>query len=125
MAITLAQAKLHLNIDATDTTDDDELQFFVDAANEWIATQVGSADLAAKPVELATRELVRHWWAMSQLGPMDVPEPGDDIGLIGLRVPPFVHEMLGPYLTGNASASPPAPVGSFPAAASWPDPVCW
>lgn len=123
MAVDLTSAKLHLNIEDDEIVDDDELQFFVDAANEWIITQVDEDDLEAKPVRLATLELIRHWWSMSQLGPASLAEiEASDIGLLGLRIPPIVHEMLGPFLLGDAT-DPPAPVGSFPDATDWPDPV--
>lgn len=124
MAVDLTQTKAHLNI--TDDDDDDELGFFVNAANEWIATQVDEVDLTANPVQIATLELVRHWWQLSQLGPADVAalQEADDVGLVGLRIPPIVHQMLGPYLSGSGTA-PAAPLGSFPDARAWPDPVCW
>lgn len=123
MAVDLADTKTHLNI--TDDDDDTELQFFIDAANEWIATQVDTSDLTAKPVLIATLELIRHWWQLSQLGPADIADAeADDVGQ--LRIPPIVHQMLGPYLSGSSTAAPPAALYSFPDAPSWPDPVtCW
>jgi hypothetical protein len=122
--VDLAEAKQHLNIDDDEDVDDDEVEFFVDAANEWVATQVDAADLTARPVQLATRELIRHWWVSSQLGPASPADlEADDIGLIGLRIPPIVHEMLGPFLAGDGAEAP-APLGSFPDALDWPDPVC-
>lgn len=124
MAVTLAQAKLHLNIDLTDTTDDTELQFFVDAANEWIATQVPTANLNAKPVQLGTLELVRHWWD-SQRGPAAAVLDDSEnwhLGLLGFAIPTRVRELIGPY---RSSVSTAAPTGSFPDAACWPDSVRW
>lgn len=121
--VALEDLKRHLNIEDDDQSEDVELEFFLAAATAWIGTQVD--DVSPTPVQLATMELVRHWWRISQLGPANIPEPDDDIGLIGLRVPPFVHEMLGPYLTGASGIAPPAPTGSFPDALDWPDQVCW
>lgn len=120
--VDLAEAKQHLNID--DDIDDDEVEFFVDAANEWVATQVDAADLTARPVQLATRELIRHWWDASQRGPGSVvdAEDGFSLGLLGFAIPTRVKEILGPYLSGTATA-PAAPVGAFPDPLAWPDPV--
>lgn len=124
MAVDLTQAKVHLNIDLTDTTDDAELQFFVDAANEWIATQVAAADLTAKPVQLGTLELVRHWWD-SQRGPAGgVLDDSENwhLGLLGFAIPTRVRELIGPY---RSSASTAAATGSFPDAPTWPDSARW
>lgn len=122
MAVDLTKAKLHLNIDAADTSDDTELTFFVQAANEWIATQVD--DVTPTPVQLATLELIRHWWD-SQRGPAtQVDDEGFSLGLLGFAIPTRVKELLGPYLSGSGSA-PAAPAGSFPDALPWPDAVCW
>lgn len=123
MTITLADAKQHLNVEVADY--DTELEFFVTAANVWVATQVDDTD--PEPVQLATRELVRHWWRLSQLGPANLAElETDDVGLVGLRVPPIVHQMLGPYLTAGGSDGVASPQYSFPDAPEWPDAVtCW
>lgn len=120
-SIGLADAKRHLNIDEDDDTDDEEIDFFVAVANEWIATQV--TDTTPAPVRNATLELVRHLWD-SQRGPaaLDLDADGFSLGLLGFAIPTRVKELLGPYLTGTA---PPAATGSFPDAADWPDPVCW
>lgn len=121
MAVDLTQTKTHLNI--TDDDEDDELEFFVDAANEWVATQVDDEDLTKYSVQMGTLELIRHWWE-SQRGPAasEVLEDGS-LGLLGFAIPNRVKELLGPWLTGSAPA---AAVGSFPDAADWPDPVeCW
>lgn len=118
MTILLQDAKDHLNIENDD--DDTELTFFVDAANAWVATQV--SDTTPKPVQLATRELVRHWWD-SQRGPAAGPLDVDgefSLGALGFAIPTRVKEMLGPYLTSTTTA---APVGSFPDALDWPDDV--
>lgn len=116
MAILLADAKSHLNIPLDDTTDDVELQFFVDAANEWIADKV--ADPSTKQVQLATRMLVAHWWE-TQRGPSGgvLDDDGDARGS-WFSIPNKVKELLPER---HAAAS--TPQGSFPEAVAWPDPV--
>ncbi len=114
--VTLAQAKTHLDI--TDTENDDELQFFVSTANEWIATKCGTS--TAYPVRMGTLELVRHLWE-SQRGPgfasLDDDSDGSfSLGLLGFAIPTRVLELIAPFMT----ALTPAPLMSFPVAADWP-----
>lgn len=119
MAVTVTEAKAYLNLD--DDEDDAELDLFVGAANQWVAKHVPAVELDAYPVRLGTLELIRHFWD-SQRAPAD-GFPGDDdgagrgLGLLGFAIPNRVHEHLAPYVTRVA------PTGSFPTAASWPDPV--
>lgn len=119
MAVTLEQARLHLQFDPTDTDEDDELQFFIDAANEWVEQAV--TDTTPTPVQLGTLELLRHWWE-SQRGPANLDlDPDSGLGLRGFSIPNRVRELLAPWATGTSTG---APVGSFPDAPSWPDSVC-
>lgn len=119
--VTLNEIKAHLNIEADVNDYDDELQFFLDTAAEWIATQV--SDVTPAPVQYATGELVRHMWD-TQRGPaaVDLDDESTGLGVLGFGIPNRVTEMLAPYLSSIAGL---APVGSFPDAADWPDPVCW
>lgn len=117
MAVTLEQARTHLNFDADETGDDTELQFMVDAANEWVATQI--TDVTPKPVQLGTLELVRHFWD-TQRGAFGNPLDNEgefSMGLLGFSVPNRVKELLAPFL----DAGTPAALGSFPDAEDWPD----
>jgi hypothetical protein len=105
VAVTLSDAKLHLNIEATDHTDDTELQFFVDVAVEWVSKRV--PDLMPAPVRLATLELVRHLWD-TQRGPAvgsldDAPTPR--VGT-SYAVPNRVTELLAPYMLGPIDSQP-------------------
>lgn len=120
MAVDLDQTRLHLNYDdPTDTDDDAELEFFIAAANEWVAEKV--SDTTPTPVQLGTLELIRHWWE-TQRGPAagDL-DPDGGLGIRGFSIPTRVTELLQPWLTGTATGSP---VYSFPDAATWPDAVC-
>ena len=122
--VDLDRAKAHLNFDDDDTEDDVELQAMLDAATEWVATQV--SDLTPAPVRLAIMELLRHFWD-SQRGPAGGPLDEDtgetfSLGLLGFSIPNRVKELLAPYVTGR---SIPAPASSFPDALDWPDPVVW
>lgn len=117
MAITLAEAKVQLNIPASDTTDDVELTFFVNTANEWIADEV--SDPSSYRAQLATRLLVAHWWE-TQRGPVGgVLDDGSDSARgAWFSIPNKVKELLPEK---HAAAS--TPVGSFPDAVAHPDPV--
>lgn len=121
MAVTLAQARQHLNFDPDDVADDDELTFFVQAANEWIAHNV--SDTTPTPVQLGTLELIRHWWE-TQRGPGFSGGLSDDtdaeMGLRGFAIPNRVRELISPWAVGTATG---VPAASFPAAACWPDPI--
>lgn len=123
MAVDLAMARKHLNFDVTDTDDDDELQFFVDAANEWMATAV--TDMSPKPVQLGTLELIRHLWD-TQRGPAAMGLSGDEEGgrgFIGFAIPNRVRELIEPWAAGSIRGG--RATGSFPDAACWPDPNNW
>lgn len=118
MAITLADAKLQLN--KTTNDDDVELQFYVDAANEWIANEVADDDTFTS--KLATRMLVEHWWR-TQRGPAGGPLDDSGDGSAGGRdfwrsIPPNVKELL-----QSRAAEAATPRYSFPDAGGWPDPV--
>lgn len=115
MAITLDDAKKQLN--KTSVTDDAELQFFVDAANEWIADQVADDDTFT--AKLATRMLVEHWW-QTQRGPagggvLDGSASDRDYWR---TIPPNVKELL-PGKQRTATT----PRHSFPDPGDWPDPI--
>ena len=115
MAITIDDAKAHLN----KTTDDDdvELLFFVNAANEWMAAEVG--DTTSYTVQLATRMLVAHWWE-TQRGPAGNPIDGDDAERRGswFSIPNKVRELL---QSKHSTAT--TPRYDFPDVAGWPDQV--
>lgn len=115
MAITLDDAKAHLNKQTV--ADDDELQFFVDTANEWITAEVSEPDSFRS--QLATRMLVAHWWT-TQRGPAGGPlddEGGDSRGS-WFSIPNKVRELL-PEKADKATT----PRFEFPDAGGWPDPV--
>ena len=119
MAITLADAKLELNIDVGDISEDDELELYVDAANEWVASKV--EDTTTARAQLATRMLVAHLWE-TQRGPAS--SPLDDDGTLirgaGYAVPNRVKELLG---LASDMALRLSPSASFPDAGEWPDPI--
>lgn len=112
MAITIEDAKQHLN--KTGTADDDELTFFVGAANEWIANEVDDDD--SFTAQLATRMLVAHWWE-TQRGPAANPIDGERKGA-WFSIPNKVRELL----QSKADAAL-TPRFEFPDAGGWPDPV--
>lgn len=123
MTITLSEALKQLNIDPApaDTT---ELQLYVDAANEWVATRVTNTGPA--PVRLATLMLLDHLWE-TQRGPASSPVD-DDLGApgtFGFAVPNRVLELLAPYMGAGLGSRPSSPAYSFPDAVAWPDPVEW
>lgn len=118
MAITLAEAKAHLNIPPGATDEDAELEFFVSAANEWIADEV--ADPTSYRAQLATRMLVAHWWE-TQRGPAGGGVLGDDADSgrgSWYSIPNKVKELLPEKHSASST-----PQGSFPDAVAWPDPV--
>lgn len=120
MAITLEDAKTQLNIPLMDTSDDAELTFYVNAANEWIEAEVGAVDAALYTSQLATRMLVAHWWD-TQRGPAGGnPLDSDEAGSRGVwfSIPNKVRELL-----RSKQATATTPQYEFPASASWPDPV--
>ena len=118
--VTLAQARLQLNMDdPSDTTDDAEVEFYIQVASDWISTQVSASDLTRPAVQMATLELIDHLWE-SQRGPG--VDPLDDqgsftLGLKGFAIPNRVAELLAPF------ASTTAPLGAFPIASTFPDPA--
>lgn len=118
MAVTLPEALDQLNID--DSSDElYEIQLFVNAANEWIATKTSSTPRAPSAVKLATLFLIDHLWR-SQRGPSGTPLDGDEIVTVsgvGYAIPNRVLELLGVDLNR------PTPRSSFPDAAAWPDAV--
>lgn len=119
--VTVAEAKVELNIASSDATYDTELPWYVDASNVWIASKV--ADTTPAPVKLATLFLIKHWWN-TQKEPQTAPTPDGDVVVIagrGFAIPNAVKEMLGPYLSTSGSV----PSYSFPDAVAWPDPVEW
>lgn len=119
MAVTLDEALEHLNI--TNSDDDDEVELYVNAANEWIAERV--ADTSPTPVKLAALFLIGHWWE-SQRGPVGTPvDDGSPFTFNGraYAIPNRVLEILGPYLLDET----PSPSYSFPDAVAFPDPVEW
>ena len=121
MTITLDQAKLQLNIQSADTTDDVELQFYVDATNAWMATKV--VDTTPAPVVLATRILLGHLWE-TQRGPTSSPYTGaEDLTVVGAgyAIPNRVLELIDPYRSKVTTKT--TPTYSFPDAVAWPDSV--
>lgn len=118
MTITLDEALEQLNVTSSD--DEDEISLYVDAANEWIATRV--TDTSPTPIKLAALFLVDHWWE-SQRGPVGTPLSDDTVTYNGrgFAIPNRVMELLGPYISGTSGS----PVGSFPDAVAYPDPVEW
>ncbi len=122
MTVTSDEALSQLN--SLDGVDDPvELELYVDAANEWVATRV--TDTTPAPVRLATLMLVDHLWE-TQRGPVS-SAPFDDSSFdrTGYAVPNRVLELLAPYLTDGLGQSPAAPRHSFPDAVAYPDPVEW
>lgn len=119
----LDAVKKHLTIDLDDTDDDEELQFWLDVATEWMGTQV--SDLTPSPVQGAIRVLVAHLWD-TQRGPAGTPLDDNELETVSgysFAIPNRVKELIAPYMKSRTAS---APVGSFPPAASWPDAVsCW
>ena len=101
--VDLDLARRHLNFDDADHVDDQELQFFVDAANEWVAANV--SDTSPTYVTLGTLELIRHFWD-SQRGPVNGSVDVD----LSSNIPPLVRQLLEPVLLDSASKIS-APVG--------------
>lgn len=120
MTVSLEEALDQLNITDSET-DLEEVQLYVDAANEWVATKV--TDTTPAPVRLATLFLVDHLWE-SQRGPAAVPFGEEDLVVAsrGYAVPNRVRQLLEPYL---AATSRNVPTYSFPDAVAWADPVEW
>jgi hypothetical protein len=117
MAITLDDAKTQLNIELDNYDDDTELTFYVNVANEWMADEV--ADPTSYRAQLATRLLVAHWWE-TQRGPAGSFDEAGGEGGAGtwFSIPNKVRELL-----PEKQAAATTPVGSFPDAVAWPDPV--
>lgn len=118
MAITRDQALAQLNFTSapSDTT---ELDLYVEAANEWVASKVD--DPSSATATLAALFLVDHWWS-TQRGPVASPLDDED-EVVEIRgttyaIPLKVLDLLD--LKPN-----PQPLGSFPDAVGWPDPVEW
>lgn len=122
MSITLDEALAQLNIERGD--DDEEVELYVAAANEWVETRV--SDTSPSPVKLATLLLVDHLWATKR-GPVGSPVD-EDTGTpytFGFAIPNRVLELLAPYMTAGIGAKPAAATFSFPDAVAHPDPVEW
>lgn len=117
MAITLDEAKAQLNIPLDVTTDDTELTFYVNVANEWIADE--AAEPTSYRAQLATRMLVEHWWR-TQRGPAGgvFGDDGDSDRDFWRSIPPNVKELLSERQTTATT-----PQYDFPDAGAWPDPV--
>lgn len=113
MTVTIDEAIDHLNI--TESEDQVEVELYVNAANEWVATKV--ADPSAYAVKLATLFLIQHLWNSSQRGPTAVAIDDEIVTVtgVGYAIPNRVRELLQPYLVQAA------PAYSFPDAAYWPD----
>jgi hypothetical protein len=125
VAVTVPEAANHLRIPAgTEGQAAASLALFVAAANEWVEGKV-TATAPAGVVKLAELELIRHWWEKSQRGPASAPAVDEtyvDIDGRAYAIPNDVRELIEDFL---ASSSTPAPVGCFPDARGWPDPVEW
>ena len=86
-AITLADLKQHLRLEAEDTTEDALLQSKIETAEAWVASYIGTpiADLGdpvPAPIAEAVRQLAAHSY--------ENREGGDDVPLDTLR-------LLSPY----------------------------
>lgn len=122
MSITIDQALSQLNMESVD--DAPELELYVDAANEWVATRV--SDTSPAPVRLATLMLLDHLWE-TQRGPASNPVD-EELGTpstFGFAVPNRVLELLAPYMSSGTGTKPAASTFSFPDAVAHPDPVEW
>lgn len=120
MTVTLSEAVEQLNISVP--ADTDELQLYIDAANEWMGTKVTTTQDADYPhlAKLATLLLIDHLWG-SQRGPAATPLAGDElvtISGVGFAIPNRVLELIDAIPGRKAS-----PSYSFPDAVSWPDSV--
>lgn len=115
MAVTIDEAIDHLNI--TEREDQVEVELYVNAANDWVATKVADPDAYA--VKLATLFLIQHLWNSSQRGPTAVSLDDEIVTVTGTgyAIPNRVRELLQPYLAGTS------PTYSFPDAAAWPDAI--
>lgn len=123
MAATFDQAVAILNLDPDDMTGGDaiELQLYLDAANEWIATKV--TDTSPAPVTLATLELLRSLWE-SQRGTDASPLAGDDpvpVNTLSAVITSRVLELIGPYM----HKAVPLGLANFDQVPGWPDAVEW
>lgn len=121
MAVTLEQARQHLNFEDDDHDEDAELQFYIDVANEWMATAV--TDTTPTPVQMGTLELIRISWK-SQRGPAGGDLEGDELGgrgFLGFAIPNAVREWIEPWAVGEIQGG--TPTGSFPDPVCWPDPI--
>lgn len=122
MTITFDEALSQLNMESPE--DPAELELYVDAANEWVATRV--SDTSPAPVRLATLMLLDHLWE-TQRGPASNPVD-DELGTpgtFGFAVPNRVLELLAPYMSSGIGAKPAVSTFSFPDAVGHPDPVEW
>lgn len=117
MTVTSDEAREHLNL--TETEDELELDLYVNAANEWVATKVSDSDVDAYAVKLATLFLIQHLWNSSQRGPTTIAVDGELVTVtgVGYAIPNRVAELLQPYLARTS------PTYSFPDAVAWPDSV--
>jgi len=122
VTITFDEALSQLNMESPE--DPAELELYVDAANEWVATRV--SDTSPAPVRLATLMLLDHLWE-TQRGPASNPVD-DELGTpgtFGFAVPNRVLELLAPYMSAGTGTKPAASTFSFPDAVGHPDPVEW
>lgn len=124
MSITSANARVHLGLGATSLSpaQEAELALLVASVNEWVAARV--IDTTTSSAQLGSLFLLQYWWR-PQRGPANADDEIDDLVTFdGATFPNRVLQLLGlgPYATTFAAA---APVGCFPDARDWPDPVEW
>lgn len=134
----LAAAKLYLNIPASVTKDDVELQGFIAAAvgrvDRHLYGDAAEQSLADDPETvtplqlLAVKAALAEFWETQRVGYVGGSYGGGTAAAAAMDTGPSgvasltmrLTELLGPP-AGDAST---VPRGSFPAAAPWPDPIC-
>ena len=123
MSITINEALDQLNVSLS-SPDVPEIELYMDAANEWVATRV--TDTSPAPVKVATLILLDHLWE-TQRGPSSNPvdtETGTPY-TFGFAIPNRVLELLAPYMNAGTGAKPASASYSFPDAVAFPDPAEW
>ncbi|MEO9788588.1 MAG: head-tail connector protein [Aurantimonas coralicida] len=83
MQITLADLKAHLRLDPDDTSEDELLSAKIEAAEQWVASYIGTpladlGDTIPAPVAEAVRQLAGHAY--------DNREGSDDVPLDTIRL---------------------------------------
>jgi hypothetical protein len=124
--VTLDQVRAHLNIDEDDTSHDDELNLFIDAATAHAEDRYGS-EITSVPADLklAVLEDIRGLFQPAQVGPIasfgafDTPAAADVTSTFRpVRMWPRIDAWLDRSMRTSR-----APAGAFPDAVAWPDPA--